>query len=520
MSIQYRKILELHAQKVVQRNIAAATGNSRPKIAEIIKRAKEEVLVPPFTDEMDDEWFEALLFPHKKRESKGRQLPDFEHIHTELAKSNVTLSLLHYEYEAMCRQNNVIPYAYRTFCQYYHEYAQKYKATMRIKRKPGETMEVDWAGTTLSLTDSDTGEIVKAYLFVATLPCSQYGYCEARLSMKQEDWLVSHIHAYKYFGGVTEILVPDNLKTGVTRHQAGEAVLNSTYRELASHYNTIILPTRVRTPKDKANVEGSVKILSTWIIAALRNEKFFTLIELNQAVREKLDEFNLRPFTKKYKKGNRKDAFISEEQFALQPLPRVPYKMATWKTATVQLDYHTNVENMFYSVPYEYIQNKVDIKVTKDLVEIFYKDSRIASHKRLYGKLGQFSTNHDHLPENHQLYLDYTPKEAIKWAESIGEATTEVVRYLLKSAKVEKQALQATLRLKNFGRKYSSEAIEQACQDIIKIASAPTVPVIERLLRSNQQQEQPHNASAQNTYGFTRGAAYFGIEGEKDNDIR
>ncbi|MGU9998575.1 hypothetical protein [Latilactobacillus curvatus] len=230
MSIQYRKILELHAQKVVQRNIAAATGNSRPKIAEIIRRAKEEVLVPPFTDEMDDEWFEALLFPHKKRESKGRQLPDFEHIHTELAKSNVTLSLLHYEYEAMCRQNNVIPYAYRTFCQYYHEYAQKYKATMRIKRKPGETMEVDWAGTTLSLTDSDTGEIVKAYLFVATLPCSQYGYCEARLSMKQEDWLVSHIHAYKYFGGVTEILVPDNLKTGVTRHRSGEAVLNSTYR--------------------------------------------------------------------------------------------------------------------------------------------------------------------------------------------------------------------------------------------------------------------------------------------------
>lgn len=274
MSIQYRQILELYGKKKAQRNIAAMTGNSRAKVAEVIHQANAQQLHPLFTDTMDDQWFEAALFPNLSPAAKGRQLPDFESIHKELAKPNVTLSLLHQEYEDSCRQAGVIPYAYRTFCQYYNQYAQRYKATMRIRRKPKEIMEVDWAGSHLNLIDKTTGDLLVAYLFLATLPSSQYAYCEARLSTQEVDWITCHIHAYEFFGGVTEVLVPDNLKTGITKHSKREIIINPTYRELAEHYGTVIMPARVRTPKDKATVEDNVKNLSTWVIAALRNEIF------------------------------------------------------------------------------------------------------------------------------------------------------------------------------------------------------------------------------------------------------
>lgn len=510
--LQYRKILDLHFQGHSMRNIAANTGNSRPKVAEIIQAAKEKEVDSCLTEEMTNQWLEMYLFPEKTRESKGRELPDLEYIHKELAKPNVTLSLLHYEYEIRCRNEGKIPYAYRTYCQYYTEYARKYKATMRIKRKPGEIMEVDWAGSTLSLVDRDTGEAVKAYLFVATLPCSQYAYCEAFLSMKQEDWLTAHVHAYQFFGGSTEILVPDNLKTGIKRKEYGEAVLNENYQELAQHYGTVVLPARVRTPKDKASVEGNVGNLSTWVIASLRNSTYFTLEELNADVFKKLDEFNQRPFTKKYKQGNRTTAFEEEEKFALHPLPSVPFKMSLWKTAAVQLDYMVCAENMFYSVPYEYIQNKVDIRLSKNLVEIFYKDSRIASHKRLYGKFGQFSTNRDHMPDNHKLYVDHSKESILEWAASIGASMEKVVTLIFKYAQVDKQALKSTLRLKNQGKKYSSQELEQACFETLQLAAHPTVRAVETILTNNKKHKsaQKFTAEKSNDYGFTRGANYFG----------
>ena len=514
--LQYRKILELNGQGISMRSIAANTGNSRPKVSEVIKKSEEKGLEWPFTEEMTDHWLEGFLFPEKTRELKGRELPDFEKIYKELAKPNVTLSLLHYEYELECRNNDKIPYAYRTYCQYYTEYARKYKATMRIKRKPGEIMEVDWAGSKLSLIDRDTGEKVKAYLFVATLPCTQYTYCEATLSMNQEEWIKAHINAYNFFGGVTELLVPDNLKTGVIKNERGEAILNEVYRELSDHYGTVILPARVRTPKDKASVEGNVGSLSTWVIASLRNSHFFTIDELNDEVRRKLTEFNSRPFTKKHKQGNRVTAFEEEEKFALRPLPTMPFKMATWKIATVQLDYMVSVESMFYSVPYEYIQNKVDIRLTKDLIEIFYKDSRIATHKRLYSKFGQFSTNRDHMPDNHKLYVDHTKESVIDWSSMIGESTTKVVIFIFESAQAERQALKSTMRLKNLGKKYSKSELEVACETVLRLASTPTIRAIETILANNKKKNAEKNLTnetSDNTsknYGFTRGASYFG----------
>ncbi|WP_010648160.1 IS21 family transposase, partial [Oceanobacillus massiliensis] len=385
--IHYRKILELDHEKISRRGISSITGNSRQKVSEIIELAEKKGLRCPLEEEMTDQWIEEFLFPEKSMEGSGRQPLNFVYIHEELAKPNVTLSLLHHEYEAECRTNKRIPYSYRSFARHYSKYADKYKATLRIRRKPGEIMEVDWAGSTAFIIDRDTGEKIKAYVFVATLPCSQLSYAEATLSMDLHSWITAHNHAYTYIGGATQIIVPDNLKTSVTKHTARELVLNPTYREMADYYNTVVMPARVRAPKDKPSVEGSVGIISTWIIAALRNKQCFSIEELNKEVEMKLEEFNQRPFTRK--KGCRLSAFEEEEKFALSPLPIIPYKMSEWRTLKVRPDYHVSVESMFYSVPYEYINRQVEVRLSDDLVEVYFNHMRITSHKRLYGKYGQ-----------------------------------------------------------------------------------------------------------------------------------
>ncbi|NRD78543.1 IS21 family transposase [Bacillus sp. BRMEA1] len=511
--IQYRKILELHDEGISLRGISSSTGNSRQKVTEVIELAKKKGLTCPFDEEMNDKWIEEFLFPEKSFEASGRQPIDFEYIHRELAKPNVTLSLLHYEYEVASRANNKIPYSYRSFSRYYSNYAQKYKATMRIWRKPGEILEVDWAGSTAFIIDRDTGEKVKAYVFVATLPCSQLSYAEATLSMDLHAWIGAHIRAYEYFGGSTQIVVSDNLKTGVTKHTSRELVLNPTYKEMANHYNTIVMPARVRSPKDKPSVEGSVGNISTWIIAALRNTHCFSIEELNEEVRKKLDEFNHRPFTRK--KGNRYSAFEEEEKYALSPLPDMPYKISEWRTAKVRPDYHISVESMFYSVPYEYINRQVDVKLSSDMVVVYFNHMWLTSHKRLYGRFGQISTVREHMPDNHKLFLDQTPEVAIEWAESIGSSTLCVVQSLLDTYQSEKQALQSIFSLKKMEHRYTKYEIELACKMVLSMTRRPTVKSIQTILKNNKkkdaEQELKQNTEITDTnYGFTRGASYYG----------
>lgn len=511
--IHYRKILEMHDEGISMRGISASTGNSRQKVSEVIQLAEKKGLKCPLDEEMNDQWIEEFLFPEKSLEASGRQPLNFEYIHNELAKPNVTLSLLHHEYEAESRTNNNIPYSYRSFVRHYSRYAQKYKATLRIHRKPGEIMEVDWAGSTAFIFDRDTGEKVKVYIFVATLPCSQLSYAEASLSMDLHSWIIAHIHAYDYFGGVTQIVVPDNLKTSVTKHTSRELVLNPTYKEMADHFNTIVMPARVRSPKDKASVEGSVGVISTWIIAALRNTYCFSIEELNEELWKKLEEFNHRPFTRK--KGCRFSAFEEEEKFALSSLPDTQYKIPEWRTAKVRPDYHISVESMFYSVPYEYINRQVDVKLSSDLVVVYFNHMWLTSHKRLFGKFGQISTIREHMPDNHRLFVDQTPVVAIEWAESIGPSTLSVVKYLLDSYQSEKQALQSIFSLKKMERRYSKYEIERACKMVLSMTKRPTVKSIQTILKNNKkkdaEQELKQNIKMTDTnYGFTRGASYYG----------
>lgn len=301
---KYREILRLTSLGISQRDIAASCSCSRKTIIKVHKRAKEMNIAWPLSVETTDGELDKLFFP-KSDNTSIRRFPELEFIHREMAKSGVTLKLLWSEYIEECRVKHELPLMYSQFCYHYQKFAETKRASMHILRKPGEQVEVDWSGQTASIVDRDTGEIIPVYVFVAALSYSQYAYVEAFLSQDIESWISAHINMYHFYGGVTRILIPDNLKTGVEKASwyGNDPVINKTYHEMAEHYNTAVIPARVRRPKDKPNTERTVGIISTWIIAALRNYKFFSLHELNQAIKEKLHTFNSKPFQKKKAAG-------------------------------------------------------------------------------------------------------------------------------------------------------------------------------------------------------------------------
>lgn len=392
---KYREIIRLTGLGFSQRDIMASCGVAQKTVVKVQKRAKELNLSWPLDDAMTDTELQRLMFSKENKVSPNKRIPDYAYIHKELLRNGVSKKLLWTEYMEDCRANGEEPLMYSQFCYHIQQDEQKRRATMHINRKPGEQVEVDWAGASATVIDPDTGEIIKAYIFVGVMTYSQYAYVEAFLDMKQKSWINAHVHMYEYFGGVARILVPDNCKTAVV-HNGGfkDQQINETYQEMAEHYGTAIIPARVRAPKDKPNAEGTVGNISTWITAALRDEQFFSLAELNRAIRDKLELFNQRLFQKK--EGSRRSLFLGEEKPLLAPLPATRFELSDWKTATVQFNYHISVDGMLYSVPYEYIKKKVDVKVTDTTIEIFYNHNRIASHRRLKGRSGQYSTITEH----------------------------------------------------------------------------------------------------------------------------
>jgi transposase len=445
------------------------------------------------------------LFPQRSDKS-GYKIPDYDYVHRELAKPGVTQQLLWFEYCDQCHAAGEIPYQLTQFKTHYREYVNKTKATMHIHRNPGELMEVDWAGQTANITDADTGEAIEAYVFVAALPYSGYAYAEAFLKRDQEAWTSAHVNAYTFFGGVTRIVVPDNLKTGVVKHTRAEIILNKAYQELAEHYGTAILPARVRTPKDKPTVEGSVGNISTFILAASRNQKFFTLRELNDVIRERLHAFNHKPFTKK--EGSRATWFAEERAFLLS-LPRNSFELATWKQATVAFNYHIEVDGRFYSVPYEYIKRRVDVRLTRNVVEVFWEGIRICSHVRGNSLRDKYSTTEAHMPPNHQEYAQWNSERFRKWAAKIGSQTATVVESILTGYKVEQQGYRACMALLKLSDSYTPESLEAACAQALHYTPRPGYKTIQTILKSAQKKVESSALTTPSEYGFTRGADYY-----------
>jgi transposase len=386
---------------------------------------------------------------------------------------------------------------------------------MHIHRKPGESLEVDWAGQTAHLIDADTGEILDAYVFVASLPYSGYSYAEAFMDHNQESWIAGHVNAYSFFGGVTRILVPDNLKTGVIKNTRTEIILNKTYQEMAEHYGTAIIPARVRSPKDKATVEGSVGNISSFILAAIRNQQFFTLKELNTVIRERLQAYNRKPFQKK--EGSRATWFTEEQSYML-PLPLNPFELAVWKVATVAFNYHIAVDEQYYSVPHDYIKRKVDVRITRNTVEVFIDGTRLCSHISLHGRKGQYSTQEAHMPPNHQKYVQWNGERFRQWAVKIGQNTAAVVESILTGYKVEQQGYRACMALLKLSDTYSPERLESACIKAFSYMPRPSYKAIQAILKTGQDKISEESATPveQDEFGFTRGSDYYADGGGID----
>lgn len=502
----YREILRLSSLGLNRSQIANSLGISRTTVIHTLQRAAAQNMEYAMAAGLSDKALSALLFPSGEG-VQAFKVPDWEYIFRELMKPGVTQQLLWMEYCEQCRVAGEIPFGLTAFKTHYREYAAQTKATMHINRKPGEIMEVDWAGQTAHLSDSDTGENIDAYVFVAALPYSGYAYAEAFLTQDQEAWTQAHVNAYDHFGGVARMLVPDNLKTGVIKHTRTELVLNKSYQDLAEHYGTAIMPTRVRAPKDKASVEGAVGKISTSILAAIRNQKFFSLRELNEAIKERLHAFNHKPFQKK--DGSRA-IWFADERPALLPLPRDRFELGTWKIATVAFNYHIGVGEMYYSVPYELIKRKVDVRLTHNVVEIFFEGNRVCSHVRLYGHRGQYSTDEAHMPKNHQQYIKWDGDRFRKWAEKSGENTVKVVNAILACHKVEQQGYRACMALLKLSDQYAPERLENACIKALDYSPNPSYKTIQLILKSGQDkigiEQSPPEPSP---HGFTRGSEYY-----------
>ncbi len=510
---KYREILRLTALGLSQRDIIHSINVSQKTIVKVQRRAQELKLSWPLDESLTDDALDKLMFPKATGASRTKRMPDYDYIQKDLLRNGVNKKLLWTEYLEDCRLADEEPLMYSQFCYYIQQDEQKRRATMHINRKPGEQVEVDWAGDPAKIIDPDTGEIIDAWLFVGVMTYSQYPYVEAFINEKQKAWITAHVHMYEYFGGVARILVPDNCKTAVVHNKDWyNQQVNAVYHEMAEHYNTAIIPARVRAPEDKPNAEGSVSVISTWITAALRNEQFFSLAELNRAIRKKLEEFSNRPFQKK--EGTRYQIFRDEELPLLAKLPATPYELAEWKVATVQFNYHISVDGMLYSVPYEFIKRKVDVRITDTSIEIFYNHNRVASHRRLYGRKGQYSTVTEHMPESHQKYLEWNGDRFRKWAERIGINTSKVVDALLTSQMVEQQSYRSCMGLLKLGDRYSVDRLEAACKKALLYTASPSYKSIKNILATGQDKTENisskvTNTSTQNKHALTRGADYY-----------
>lgn len=516
--VDYREILRLHSLGNSQRSIALAVQSSRDTVASVITVAKAAGVSWPLDDDVSNPELQEILFPGKYAFASPYTVPDYEWIHRELARNGVTLTLLWGEYCVKVRDSGGIPYMYTQFCDKYKRWARVTKATMRISHKPGDAMQVDWAGDPLYITDPVTGEEDPAYMFVAVLPCSWRAYAEPCSDMKSENWLLCHVHAFNYYGGVTRLLIPDNTKTATVQNNRYETILNKSYREMSDHYGTAIVPARVKAPDDKAAVEGTVKFVSTWITAALRDRKFFSLAEAKEAVAGKLEELNNRPFKKR--KGTRNSAFEEEEKEFLKPLPSMPYEPAIWLNPKVGIDYLITDGINKYSVPFDLIGEKVDVKVSRNTIEVFYNGTRVAAHVRLASWQRDPVVKPEHMPEAHRKYLQYNAKEFEAWANTVGPDTAKVVHYFLTDGKEAEQGYKSCASLTRLEKNYGAERLEDACSRILSLASAPTIRNITLLIKtkpSKKESADSSNISARSetgSYGITRGAAYYSRGGQ------
>ena len=511
--ILVKLIMELRAAGMSQTSIAKSRHMSKTSVSEVFGIAQErKISYEDIRDKTPEESYE-IFYPDKQDYSHLFTLPDYAYIHKELSKTGVTLKLLWKEYGDKSEDSGNLSVGYTKFCTGYAEFTNANSLTNHLLHKPGVSAEVDWGGSKMSIVDRSTGEIIPIYLFVATLPYSQYSFVEPCLNMKEDTWLRCHVHMYEFFGGTAVRIICDNLKTGVIRHpHEGDIILNGAYEALGSHYSVAIMPTGVRKPKQKASVEGTVGKIATAIIAKLRNEVFYSLDELKVGIRKALKEFNDGHFQKR--PSSRSEIFLLEEKPCLRELPAIPYEIAQWYYGRkVNLDCHIAFEKNRYSCPYQYVGKTVDIKATDSLVEIYYNDQRMTVHRRFPEYLAnQWSTHQEDMPDHfHQ--SEWDDQRIQSWAHSIGNCTSEVIERIFGSVKIKEQGYNSCLSVLRLSKTHSKERLEVACEMALAKIRSPRYRHVKAILSANQDityKQNKHPVQQDANGGYVRGSVYYG----------
>lgn len=484
--LSMRKISEILRQrfelKRSYRDIARSQNISLSSISEYLARAKAAGLSWPLPETLTEQGLYDLLFLPAAIKTRKRPQPDWGYVYQELRKKGMTLQLLWREYRA-AHPNGI---GYSQFCHCYEHYARTLQPVMRQIHKAGEKTFVDYAGMKMPWIDVTTGEIHEAEIFVGCLGASQYIFVEAAKSQQLPDWIESHIHMFEFFGGVSQMVVPDNLLSAVTKAHRYDPDINVNYQHFAEHYGIAIVPARVASPRDKAKVENAVGIVERQILAPLRHHTFTSLNEINAAIRKALSQLNQQSFQKM--PTSRQELFEQLDKPALKPLPPMRYQFAKWKKAKVHLDYHIEFEHHYYSVPHLYIGKHIDIRATNKTIECFFQQKRIALHA-LSDKKYQFTTQPDHMPKSHQEHHQFSEARLKNWARQIGESTVVFIEQMIKARRFPEQAYRACLGLLRLSKIYSDMRLDKACAKGLLIG-ATRYQQIESLLK-NKLEEVP-----------------------------
>jgi transposase len=491
--------------KLSRRAIARSCNISPSTVGGYVRRIEVAKLTWPLPPELDDDTaLERLLFSAEQNPQACRPEPDWAYVHAELQKKGVTKLLVWQEY----REAHADGYAYSQFCDLYRKWARPLSATMRQVHRAGEKTFFDFSGDGIDVVDPVTGECRMAKLFVATLGASNLTYAEPVFSEDLPTWIGCHVRAFRYFGGTTKIWTPDNLKAGVKSPDNYDPEENPTYAELARHYGAVVIPTRKRRPRDKAKVEAAVLIAERWILAVLRHRTFYSLEELREAVRDLVDKLNHRPMRRI--KKSRWQLYEEVERAAMQPLPERTFELAQWSRPKVDISYHVEFDDHFYSVPYQLIGERLDVRATETTVEVLHGGKRITSHTRSYKK-NDYTTKDEHMPRNHRAQAEWTPQRVANWAKKVGPGTAAFVEGLLLRRKHPEHGFKACIGVIRLADRYTAERVERACIRAVKYR-AYSYKSVAAILKNNLDRQEDVSEEAQQSlplHGNLRGRSYY-----------
>ena len=502
-----KRIIKLHKANLSVREIARSVAAPKSTVADYISRFRRSGLnVEDFDQKSEAEIYHAL-FPEESSRPKQRLqkiLPDFAWMHLELKKKFVTRLLLWEEYKNSVPHNF---YAYTQFCNLYKAWRNKINVSLRINHKAGEKLFMDFSGLKWEIIDRFTGAAIEVEIFVATLGASGYTYAKATLNQTMQSLIGSAVDALEFFQGTTELLVPDNLKSAVTKADLYEPQINDSFQDMADHYGACVLPARPKKYKDKAKVELSVKLVQRWILARLRHQQFFSLAELNQAIFALLKNLNTR-IIRRYGKS-RYELYCELDRPALKPLPSQRYVFREHKYCTVNIDYHFELEGSFYSVPYQLAGEHISAIYTADSVEVFHNNKRVALHVRLYHK-GAYSTKEDHMASAHKVYAKWSPSRLINWGGSIGVYTQKLISEILSSKPHPEMGFRSCLAILNAARYHSDkQAIELTSKKMLELKYYQVSRFKDILKNKSYLSEENADPLIPPTHRNLRGSAYY-----------